>query len=184
MAVPEVGFREATVEDAANLALIGAATSLDAFAGLLSGKDIVANCLENHVPAFYQKLLAQPASRAWLAEVAGGQDRSAAPVGYMILSAPDFPQELLHPGDRELRRIYLLSRFHGSGAGQRMMDCAIQAATEGGARRLLLGVHPDNARALAFYHRNGFREIGRRTFRMGSSVFNDPVQARLLTRLD
>ena len=110
---------------------------------------------------------------ACLAEVAPG----AAPVGYAMLTSPDFPAGLAQDGDLELRRIYLFSKFHGGGTGQRMMDLAISSARQQHAKRLLLGVHPDNQRALAFYRKSGFVPIGVRSFRVGTSTFEDPVLA-------
>ncbi len=176
----EIALRKASVEDAAVLSLIGAATLLESFAGLLSGVSLVSAALNSHTPTFYEGLLSLPTTQAWLAELPSGPDRSGAPVGYVVLAKPDFPLDLLRERDTELKRIYLFSRFHGSGAGQRMMDLALALAKERGAHRVLLGVHQENRRAIAFYERNGFREIGRREFRLGDSVYDDPVLARAL----
>jgi diamine N-acetyltransferase len=96
------------------------------------------------------------------------------------VTAPDFPAGLSNEGDLELRRIYLFSKFHGSGASRRMMDLAIASARQQNAKRLLLGVHPDNQRALAFYRKVGFIQIAVRTFHVGDCTFQDPVLALTL----
>ncbi len=171
-----VTIRECTEADATALAVVGAATFLEAFAGIVPGAAILAHCAKNHMPAAYTALLAQPETRAWLAEVEPG----AAPVGYALLTAPDFPDGLAEAGDLELRRIYLFSRFHGDGTGRGLMEAAIAQAHAQGARKLLLGVHPENHRALAFYRRSGFAIVGKRTFKVGASMFEDPVLAREL----
>ncbi len=106
-----------------------------------------------------------------MAEVPPG----AAPVGYAILTKPDFPPGLTNEGDLELRRIYFFSRFHGTGVGRRMMELAVASAREQRAEHLLLGVHPYNHRALAFYRKNGFVQIGVRAFQVGTEMFEDPV---------
>ena len=168
-----VSLRECTADDASTLAIIAAATLLEAFAGFIPGDALLAHCAKNHFPAAYTAYLEKPQTRAWLAEVEPG----AAPIGYAMLTAPDFPAELVKPGDIELRRIYLFSRFHGDGVGQRMIDTAVAGARQQQAKRLLLGVHPENKRALAFYRRNGFEKIGVRTFQVGASTFEDPVLA-------
>jgi ribosomal protein S18 acetylase RimI-like enzyme len=165
--------RECTEADSATLALIGAATLLEAFAGFVPGDALLAHCRKYHFPAAYESLFQQPQTRAWLAEVEPG----AAPVGYAMLTAPDFPADLFQEGDLELRRIYLFSKFHGSRASRRMMDLAIASARQQNAKRLLLGVHPDNQRALAFYRKVGFIQIGVRTFHVGECTFQDPVLA-------
>jgi len=171
-----VTLRECTAADASALAVIAAATLLEAFAGFIPGDALLAHCAKNHFPAAYIAYFEKPETRAWLAEVEPG----AAPVGYAMLTSPDFPAELIREGDLELRRIYLFSRFHGDGAGQRMIDAAVGGARSQQAKRLLLGVHPGNQRALAFYKRNGFEKIGVRTFQVGPLTFEDPVMALTL----
>jgi len=169
-------IRLCTPEDAQTLALIGAATLLESFAGFVPGHALLGHCERYHHAAAYLGYLAKPETHIWLAEV----DPGAAPVGYAMLTAPDFPEGLAQPGDLELRRIYLFSRFHGRGTARALMDLAIATARERQATRLLLGVHPENHRALAFYRKNGFAQIGVRTFQVGTSFFEDPVLALTL----
>ncbi len=171
-----VELRACTVDDAYALSLIAAATLLEAFAGLVPGHALLAHCRKNHHPNAYIATLQQPQARAWIAEVSPG----ATPVGYAMLTVPDFPAGLAQPDDLELRRIYLFSRFHGSGAGRGLMELAIASARQQQAKRLLLGVHPDNQRALAFYRKSGFVPIGTRQFQVGTSTFEDPVLALTL----
>jgi len=168
-----ITLRECTAADSSTLALIGAATLLEAFAGFIPGESLLAHCAKYHHPAAYTAFLSKPETRAWLAEVAP----SAAPVGYGLLTAADFPADLVQPGDLELRRLYLFSRFHGSGAARGILALAVDAARRQDAKRLLLGVHPENHRALAFYRKSGFVPIGTRTFHVGPSTFTDPVLA-------
>ena len=81
-------------------------------------------------------------------------------------------------GDIELKRIYALSRVHGTGIGLALMNAAIGAS--GKARRLLLGVYAGNARAISFYRKNGFEKIADRQFNVGGKFYDDTVLARLL----
>ena len=180
MPAVEIQYRECSAADAAVLALVGGATFLEAYAGWIPGDAIVGHCLKNHTEAAYAGYLAQPTTRAWLAEIAPG----AAPVGYALLTAPDFARELLEPGDAELKRIYVFSRFHrgrdgaGPATGQGLMELAVAQAQAQGSPRLLLGLHRENARALRFYRKNGFEPIGTRTFQVGAQTFDDLVMAR------
>jgi diamine N-acetyltransferase len=166
-----VELRECTSADAFALATIAAATLLEAFAGLIPGDALLAHCQKNHIPSAYVSYLGKPETRAWLAEVSPG----SAPVGYAMLTTPDFPAGLAEDGDLELRRIYIFSRFHGGGTAKRMMDLAIANARQQNAKHLLLGVHPGNKRAIAFYRKSGFVQIGLRKFQVGTSIFEDPV---------
>ncbi|WP_374415005.1 N-acetyltransferase family protein [Novosphingobium colocasiae] len=165
-------IRSAGAEDADALALVGAATFLDTYAGAVDGQGIIAFGGEHHSADAYRAYLAKGA-QAWLAECEPG----GAPIGYALTCAPELEQA--GDGDVELKRIYVLSRFHGSGIAAGLLAAAL--AGSAGYRRLLLGVKNDNHRALAFYARHGFEQIGTRTFRVGDKHYDDFVLARALT---
>jgi len=162
-------IREAGADDAAALALIGAATFLETFAGILDGAAIIGHCAAQHSETAYRSALASGA-RAWLAEACPG----GAPVGFALVGAPGLAAA--QDGDIELKRIYALSRFHGTGLGAALMARAVEAAA--GHRRLLLGVYARNHRALAFYRKQGFADIGTRQFDVGGKLYDDLVLAR------
>jgi ribosomal protein S18 acetylase RimI-like enzyme len=58
------------------------------------------------------------------------------------------------------------------------MKQALEAAS--GHRRLLLGVYAGNERALAFYRKQGFSDLGTRQFNVGGKLYDDLVLARPL----
>lgn len=168
-------IRRAHAGDAEALALAGAATFLETFAGILDGADIVAHCRKQHAADLYAQALAEPGVALWLAETAG-----AAPVGFAMLTPPYLPLAELRADDLELKRIYLLSRFHGGGTGRALMQHAVDEARARGAGRLLLGVYAGNARALAFYARCGFVQVGERRFQVGANSYQDAILALAL----
>jgi ribosomal protein S18 acetylase RimI-like enzyme len=49
-----------------------------------------------------------------------------------------------------------------------------------GGRTVWLGVYDRNVRAVAFYERQGFRQVGTREFEFGGRIYVDPVMARSL----
>lgn len=161
--------------DAAALALVGQATFLETYAGTLPVADILAHCATEHGEAYYARALAKPDHRLWIAEMEEGR----APMGYAVLCPPDLPTPA-QAGDVELKRIYLLHRFHGSGLGGRLMAAVAESARTAGFRRMLLGVYRENERAMTFYARQGFVEVGVRKFKVGARVYDDPVLARTL----
>jgi diamine N-acetyltransferase len=171
----QIDIRACGPGDAPALALVAQATFLQSYADVLPADDILAHCRHEHAEARYADWLQDPQYRLWIAEMADGR----APVGYAMLCAPDLPI-VLEAGDLELKRIYLLHRFHGSGVGAGLMEAAVEAARAAGARRLLLGVHGGNARALAFYARQGFETAGTRRFKVGANLYDDLVLARAL----
>ena len=82
--------------------------------------------------------------------------------------------------DVELKRIYLLHRFQGSGMGTALMDWSVETARKLGKRRMLLGVNDANDTAVAFYLRHGFEHAGTRTFQVGEMVCSDFILAKRL----
>jgi len=200
-AIETITLRRATPADAPALALLGAATFLEAFTWMLPGPDILAHTLNHHTAAAYAKYLADPNTRITLAvtgPAAGFPNAPGSPVGYVLLCTPELPTIDILPTDIELKRIYLFSRFRTApvlNAGsqdapgaiipnlrpaQALMDAAIADARALHRTRLLLGTHAGNLRALAFYHRNGFIHVGARTFQVGNQQCSDLIFAKPL----
>ena len=161
-------LRECVPGDEEALALVGAATFLETFAGLLEGQDILAHCRMQHAATQYAAWLADSGYKLWLAEL------NRAPIGFAVLSPPDLPVAVTKD-DIELKRIYLLHRFQGGGLGRRLLEWSVTQARALGMKRLLLGVKADNTGALAFYDRVGFVRIGERKFLVGSMLCDDYI---------
>ena len=168
-ALERVVVREADGEDAGRLALVSDATFLETFAGMISGDALVTHCQRRHAPDYLRQLLEGGARVAQL---------DGAPIGYALLTAPEL--DAAREGDIELKKIYVLSRFHGSGLAARLLDAALAGAA--GHARLLLGVKNDNHRAIGFYTKQGFRQIGTRRFDVGGTLYDDVVLACDLDR--
>lgn len=165
-----LSIRRAGPGDEDALALVGQASFLETFAGILDGVAIVEHCRKAHAAAQYREWLADPDAAIWLAETAAG----SAPVGYAVVARPQLPGADAER-DLELKRIYLLSRFHGTGTGKRLMAQAVEFATAAGADRLLLGVYSGNEAAIAFYLRQGFVHFNQRQFNVGGRLYQDHV---------
>lgn len=174
--MPDFTLRQCHPGDEAILSLVGGSSFLETYADLLDSADILAHIKKNHSEAAYAHYLAAPENRTFVANLLPGN----VPVGYILCTAPDLPIPGLGPADYELRRIYLLHRFHGTGIGRALMDQAIQTAREQRYKRLLLGVYGQNHAALRFYRKAGFTQVGERFFTVGKSTYHDAVMARPL----
>ena len=168
--------RPAQIADAGALALVAGASLLETFHAIIPGGDIVAHVSGKSSPAVFEGWMGDAASVVFYA----GAEGTDAPIGYAVLTSPDFPTDALAPGDTELRRIYTLAAAHGTGLGPALLQAALDEARARRHRRLLLGVHPDNRRARRFYERNGFVVIGERSFAVGAQRFTDPIYALTL----
>ena len=173
-----IAIRPAVPGDEHALGTVGAATFLDSYAEIIPGPDIVAHAHNAHSPAVYHGYLTHtdPRYACWLAEYKA----TGAPIGYAVTTAVEAPT-VGEPDDIELKRIYVLSRFHGTGTGRELMIACVQHARHMGAKRILLGTYDQNHRAVAFYRRAGFTQIGTRQFKVGTQLFDDIIMALDLT---
>jgi ribosomal protein S18 acetylase RimI-like enzyme len=168
-----ISIRRAASADAPALALVGAATFLESYSGVIDGGALMRHCAEKQTETVYAAALADRDQALWLAEAAPG----AAPVGYLHLAPPDLPVET-GPDDLEIKRIYVLDKLQRSGLGAQLLAACEGEARARGAARLLLGVYKGNARALSFYDRVGFARCGERAFDVGGTVYQDWVLAK------
>ena len=78
----------------------------------------------------------------------------------------------------EVQRFYVDRPWQGRGLAYRMMEAARQSGVALGADTLWLGVWERNPRAIAFYTRCGFADVGGWTFTLGKDVQQDRVLQR------
>lgn len=75
----------------------------------------------------------------------------------------------------EIQRLYVLEDWIGTGLGATLMRRCLDEARQRGCRAVVLGVWEKNQRAIEFYRRFGFKEIGRTEFQLGSDRQTDLV---------
>ena len=159
--------RPARPDEAPALAALGKATFVETFGHLYTPENLSA-FLENHAPERWAAQLADPAYAIRVAEVEG---RLAA---YAKLGPPSLP---FTPRGRpiELRQLYVLKPWHGTGLAARLMDWAIAEARARGADELYLSVFTDNHRARRFYARYGFEFVQLYAFMVGDHADEDHI---------
>ncbi|MEL8056109.1 MAG: GNAT family N-acetyltransferase [Pseudomonadota bacterium] len=170
-------IQRAKSNDAEALSTIGSATFLESFIEDIPGPDLIKHCQTQHSIEAYRDYLSKsdPRYACWIASYA----KTGAPIGYALTCPPDLPMETADT-EIELKRIYVFSRFHGSGAAKALNDLVDAHARSLNCRRILLGTYEDNKRAIAFYHREGYEKIGTRQFQVGDQVFDDIIMAKPL----
>jgi ribosomal protein S18 acetylase RimI-like enzyme len=126
-------------------------------------RDIRLEALRLH-PEFFAADLAQEEAAPrewWLARLAGavtlGGFLDERLLGLLVVARPSRPK-LAHTG--ELGAMYVRAQARGSGLADALMRAAIDLASRE-MEQLKLTVNAQNARAVRFYERHGFRAIGR-----------------------
>lgn len=172
--MPAFTIRPAVPDDAALLADLGARTFRETFEGICSPRDLELFLGDTYGEAKQRAELVDPARPAWVLEVDGAAS------GFLQLRLGH--REPCVSGQRavELQRIYVLRSVLAGGLGAALMGTALDHARSWGADVLWLGVWENNAKALAFYARHGFREVGDHVFRIGQQIDRDLILAKVL----
>jgi diamine N-acetyltransferase len=164
-------IRHATAADAAALAELGERTFRETFAAHNDPDD-----LEDYIGKTY----GEPQQRAEIEN----------PDGVTLLGETDgvlmaFAQLRRAPsprGDVEIARFYVDRGHHGRGIAQSLMQAAEDAARAIGGTELWLGVWEHNLRAIAFYEKCGFRDVGSHPFLVGRDLQTDRLMSRVISR--
>ncbi len=162
-----ITYRDGTLDDIPAIDRIFRQSFCDTFAHLYRDADL-------------QAFLGKFTTQAWAEEI-GSPDYSfrlaqadGEAVGFAKISPSTLPVE--HKGPSvELRQLYILKQWHGSGIARALMDWALEEARRRGVEELLLTVYTDNHRAKRFYQRYGFEEVGPYAFTVGSQADEDII---------
>jgi GNAT superfamily N-acetyltransferase len=164
----------ATVDDVPLLCHLGAATFRETYRAISDPREVDDYAGTHFTAAKVEAWLRQPRARTLLAFA----DGTAA--GYAHLRLAAVPACVPDRQAIELSRLYLLAAAQGGGLGGALMDAALAQAAGLGARSVWLGVYDRNLRALAFYARRGFVQVGTHDFEFGGRLYADPVLTRAL----
>lgn len=167
-------LHDAVPGDAALLAALAERTFRDAFAAANSAADIDAHCASSFGP---NRQLAEINDPEWTTLVAADDETL---VGFGQLRWSDPPACVSGAKPREISRLYIDKAFHGRGLAAKLMAALLQRAAAAGADVAWLGVWEHNPRALAFYRKSGFKEVGEHSFLLGSDRQCDIVMCREL----
>jgi GNAT superfamily N-acetyltransferase len=162
-----VSYRNANAGDIDAIDNVFRTSFRDTFAHLYSDEDL-------------QAFLAKFTRQAWAEEMAGEgyafrlAEADGRAVGYVKLGPLTLPVEA-ETSACELRQLYVLQPWHGSGIAAALMDWAIAEARRRGIGALYLTVYTDNHRARRFYERRGFAAVGRYAFMVGNHADEDII---------
>ncbi|MHC6594214.1 GNAT family N-acetyltransferase [Arthrobacter sp. C152] len=172
-------IRKATADDAGPLAGLAAVTFPLACPPSSSPADIAAHLANTLSEGHFQRYLADPETTILVIDAGGRLN------GYSLLvnrpaADPGVASALTLLPSVEISKCYVHPDYHGLGAAAELMHASLQAAAAAGGAGAWLGVNSQNARAIRFYEKSGFRKVGTKSFQLGSTVEHDFVLERPL----
>ena len=143
------------------LSELGAKTFYETFAKDNTPENIDLYIKESFSPEIQFNELSEPEVFFLIAESEG------IPIGYAQLIMNSKDESIKGTGPLEIRRIYASQAYLGKGVGKELMKATISEARQRGCDCVWLGVWEKNQRAIDFYKKWGFREVGTHIFMLG-----------------
>lgn len=161
-------IRRATPLDAPTLAAFAGRMFRSTYGDAIPAADMEAHVREDLSEATFRRFLDRPDMGVILSEDETG------PAGYAHMECRPCVVDP-GPGDVDLCRFYVDVPLHGTGLAGRQLQAVLDWVRVEGHQRLWLQAWEANPRALAFYRKHGFREVGCTTFTVGTQVYRDLV---------
>jgi ribosomal protein S18 acetylase RimI-like enzyme len=172
--VTGIVIRAGASTDATALAELAARTFRETFAADNRPEDIAAHSARAYGTSQQERELADPEIATLLVEIDGQL------AGYAQLRSGVPPTCVTGEEPVELWRFYVAQPWQGRGVAQALMREVERYAYLRGGRTLWLGVWERNERAKAFYHKNGFLDVGSHVFMVGTDAQTDRIFVRSL----
>ena len=170
-----MNIRHGTTADAKLLSELGAKTFYDTFAKDNTPENMAAHLKKSFSPEIQFAELSNPDHIFLIAEE-GSQS-----IGYAQLIMNSREESLKGNKFLEIRRIYASPEYIGKGVGKALMQASVQEARQRDCDSVWLGVWEKNPRAIEFYKKWGFKEVGTHTFTVGDDPQRDFIMELLLT---
>lgn len=167
-------IRKATPADAALLARLAEQTFRDTFAPDNTAANMDAHCREAFGEAIQAAEIAAP-NRTNLLMEEGGEF-----VGFSQLRWRPAPACVTGRSPGEIQRFYIVKGWHGRGLAAPLMNACLAEARARGSDVVWLGVWERNPRAISFYRKFGFTEVGDHVFVVGDDPQRDIIMSRPL----
>jgi ribosomal protein S18 acetylase RimI-like enzyme len=164
----------ASLQHASLLTTFGREAFIAAFEGQIENRDLVAFADKRYGTAQQQRELSDPNAVFFMARVDGEL------AGYAKLYDGDPPPVVSATRAIELERLYLSSKWFGSGVALSLLNACVGEARDRSHDVMWLDVWDGNARAQAFYRKHGFDVIGERPYDVGSITQRHLLMRRTL----
>lgn len=165
-------IRAALPSDAKSLAELAERTFRDTFAGANSTQDMALHCRTTYGESIQAAEISDPALTTFVCEQQGRL------IAFAQLRRGPAPACVSGNSPGEIHRLYVDAPWHGKGIAQELMSACLNEFQKTKTDTIWLGVWERNPRAIAFYKKFGFEEVGDHVFRLGEDSQRDIVMAR------
>jgi GNAT superfamily N-acetyltransferase len=166
--------RRAVPGDAAALSALAEVTFFEAYSEIAARQDLEAYIAEKYTTACMSAAIGDPRIDTFMAFI--GDEA----VGFLQLACAPPPPEGRGRKPLKLDRLYLRRQLWGGPLGPHFMRLSLRIAAERGHDSVWLSVWEKNPRALRFYQRWGFVDIGWEIFPTGNERSIDRLMELLL----
>ena len=170
--IPDLVIRRAAPADAGTLAELAARTFFESFAADNPPQDMAIQLARSYSPAIQLAEINDPAMQTLLVEIAG------LAAAFTQLRDGPVPACVSGPRPYEVWRFYVDRPWLGRGVAQHLMSAVLAKAQALGKQTVWLGVWEKNPRAIAFYRKYGFTNVGEHGFLFADQMQTDLVMAR------
>jgi ribosomal protein S18 acetylase RimI-like enzyme len=178
MVYTESTFRPATGDDALCISVLAAQVFVSTYATLGIREAIARHVTEELSVSAIAASIANSDHRFIVAEISNHL------VGFVQMKLRTENSAVSSPNAAEVVRLYVLDRFTSNGVGTSLLTRAEALAVAQGAQHAWLTAWVGNSRALAFYPRRGYTDLGATTFVFqGENIENRLFVKALTVRL-
>jgi len=165
-------IREAIRSDATELSRIAEKVFRATFGSANTAEDMRLHCETNYSEREQAAEISDPNMCTLVSEAGGNL------IAFAQIRWGPAPAAVTGGSPAEIYRLYVVDEWHGKGIALRLMDACLSEMKRRGSDIAWLGVWERNPRAIAFYGKCGFVEVGAHNFLLGADVQRDVVMSR------
>lgn len=165
-------IRKASLSDAKQLSHLAETTFRETFGDQNTTEDMALHCQLNYSEAIQASEISAPNMTTFLS-VEGERL-----VGFAQVRRGGAPDCVSADAPAEIQRLYVDREWHGRGVAQGLMDACLGEIKARGFDVAWLGVWERNPRAISFYKKFGFVEVGDHVFPLGRDPQRDIIMVR------
>lgn len=165
-------IRRANRSDAKQLSQLAERTFRQTFGAVNAAEDMDLQCQASYGEDIQAAEITNPDRITLLSEDGGRL------IGFAQLRWSGAPDCVSARSPGEIQRLYVADDRHGKGIAHDLMNACLEAMKRRGSDVVWLGVWERNPRAISFYRKFGFVEVGDHIFPLGRDLQRDIVMAR------